>query len=229
MSHLTWDYFLLCIFLLLYVNREICRFQTIVAITLTTVHNCLSLRRLWEILYISSGDHLAYEGIVTQQQFNSKYSQLHYILYSQIIIFHRDKPHQKVSISLIFTTSRKKATKLLQATWFGSMYQNQKHSWPLKKNSSIVHSQPSVSTVPLYLWFHICGFDQPQLAYYCSIYHWKKSHISGSAQINPCCVSVNWKWKLKKLSRIAICHDNIYYVVRKQKLVKDTFVPSSHP
>ena len=114
--------------------------------------------------YISSGDHLAYDGIVTQQQLKSKYSQLHYILYSQIIIFHRHKHHQKVSISLTFTTSRKKATKLLQATWFGSMYQNQKHSWLLKKNPSIVHSQPSVSTVTLYLWFHICGFNQPQMA-----------------------------------------------------------------
>lgn len=47
--------------------------------------------------------------------------------------------------------------------------------WPsVQSGLYVTYSWPSVYVFPLYLWFHIHGFNQPLIVQYYSFYSWKK-------------------------------------------------------
>lgn len=66
------------------------------------------------------------------------------------------------------------------------------------ENLCILHSQPSVSEVPLYSQFHTHRFNQQQIMRYCSIHYRKKKKIpckSGPVQFRFVLLKVNCRAK----------------------------------
>ena len=75
-------------------------------------------------------------------------------------------------------------------------------SWKSKYN----YSQPSISTVPSHLWFHIHGFNQLWIMWYCSTYLLKKKSaykwtcavqthvVQGSTVYYILCIKVHALW-----------------------------------
>ena len=67
-------------------------------------------------------------------------------------------------------------------------------SWPLN-NMAVRGTDPPAPlkmhallvVCPPQLWFHIWGFNQPQMIYYYSIYYWGKKWLSGTVQFNLSC------------------------------------------
>ena len=98
----------------------------------------------------------------------------------------------------------------------------------LEKTPSMTYTRPSISTTPLYLLFHIWGSDQLHMMYYGSISIENKLYLSRPRQLKPKMFKGQLKMQTKEGFQDS-CLENIYYVISKQKLVKDTSLPSSHP
>ena len=66
----------------------------------------------------------------------------------------------------------------------------------------------NIYSVPLYLWFHICAFNQPWIEWHCSIYCWKNPHISKLHSSNPCCSKVNCTYEV--CARVLSCFSCVW-------------------